>query len=77
MKKRTGIVTDIMGRRGYGFIRASDGQRVFFQARAICDPTFDELREGHTVEFMTVDTPKGTKAIGVRVIGLNPLGAVK
>jgi len=76
MEKQTGIVTSILSKRGFGFIKTSEGQELFFHSLAVCDPTFDELREGHRVEFMVVPAEKGPKAIGIRLAEPRPLQAV-
>ena len=77
MEKQTGTVISIIGERGFGFIQTPDGQEVFFPARAVCDPTFEELREGHRVEFMVVPAKKGPKAIGIRLAEPMPLRAMQ
>ena len=67
-KKRNGIITDIYTEKEYGFIHQEDGMVVFFHANGVCIPSFEHLREGYRVEYMTTAAKKGLKAIGVSVI---------
>jgi len=57
------LVTD----KGFGFI---DGERgdLFFHHSEVQDVTFEELREGQTVEFEIGQGPKGPRASSVRLI---------
>ena len=54
----TGSITRIVSDRGFGFIKASDTEEVFFHSSSVDEPTFDELREGQTVEFEVEADPK-------------------
>lgn len=65
MKREKGIVVTIMRKKGFGFIKPTEGEEIFFHADAVCDPEFKDLREGYRVEYLIKDTPKGPKAIGV------------
>lgn len=73
MEKQTGIITNMKRNGGFGFITAEDGACYFFHVSG-CITAFEDLREGHTVEFMVIEIPKGTKAIGVTLV--EPLGTV-
>jgi len=73
MKKQKGIVTNTNRGGGFGFITAEDGACHFFHVSG-CITAFEDLREGHTVEFIVIEIPKGTKAIGVTLV--EPLGTV-
>ena len=53
--------------KGFGFIETEAGD-VFFHRSAIEGASFDELREGQTVEFVEGQGPKGPRAENVRVI---------
>ncbi len=67
-KKHTGMIIMILHNKGYGFVvSAKDDSRHFFH-RSGCITDFGDLREGHEVEFMVVDIPRGTKAVGVTKI---------
>ncbi|MCH8850870.1 MAG: cold shock domain-containing protein [Chloroflexi bacterium] len=55
----TGSITRIVSDRGFGFIKAADStEEVFFHSSSVDEPTFDELREGQTVEFEVEADPK-------------------
>ena len=52
--------------RGFGFIRAADGQEVFFHRSSLQELNFDSLKEGDTVEFEMERGEKGPRARTVR-----------
>ncbi len=55
----TGNITRIVRDRGFGFIQVSDSkEEVFFHSSSVDQPTFDELKEGQTVEFDLEPDPK-------------------
>jgi len=69
MEVKQGTITGIMA-RGFGYIRPHDSEEeIFFHAKAVCSPTFEELREGMEVNYCLVNYKKKgesrTKAIGV------------
>lgn len=70
MGNHKGIIISLVKHKGYGFIQEEkENKRIFFHATGVCDPKdFGDLREGLPVEYMTVETPKGTKAIGIVVV---------
>ena len=51
--------------RGFGFIRAADGQEVFFHRTGLQQLNFDSLREGEAVEFEMERGEKGPRATSV------------
>jgi CspA family cold shock protein len=53
--------------RGFGFIRAENGEDVFFHRSACRGRDFDTLREGTRVEFEQSRGPKCLRAISVRI----------
>ncbi|MBU0639979.1 MAG: cold-shock protein [Planctomycetes bacterium] len=55
--------------KGYGFIRADDGQDVFVHHSEIKAEGFRSLKEGQEVEFEMADGQKGPKATNVRGVG--------
>jgi CspA family cold shock protein len=59
----TGIVTKIVGDRGFGFIAASDGKEYFFHRGGVQAPLeFDRLIGGERVSFEIEAGPKGPRA---------------
>jgi len=63
-----GCVTQVIRSRACGFIRAENGQHVFFHARDLHHTTFDELEEHQSVQFSFVpDAISGPRAIHVEV----------
>jgi CspA family cold shock protein len=56
--------------RGFGFIKATtSSEEVFFHATSLNAVTFDELREGETVEFDVEADPRNpsrSRAANVR-----------
>jgi cold shock CspA family protein len=68
MKTKYGIITRIVLKGKYGFIRKDEGGDLFFHINGVCSHSFEELREGFRVQFLEVEGPKGNRAIGVVVI---------
>lgn len=66
-----GIVTYLWNERHFGFVKDGSGQEYFFHGSAVCDCEFKDLREGMKVEFFTVCTAKGFKAVGI--VPLQPI----
>ena len=61
-----GTIKRVIRDRGFGFIRAADGQEVFFHRSSLQQLNFDGLREGETVEFDMERGEKGPRATAVR-----------
>jgi CspA family cold shock protein len=55
-------------RKGYGFIVNQDGQDVFVHYTSIEQEGFRCVKNGQTVEFEQVQTPKGLQGRKVRVL---------
>ena len=53
--------------RGFGFIKASDGQEIFFHRSECQSVTFDSLSEGLEVTFERQADAKGPRARNVRL----------
>jgi len=52
--------------RGFGFIRTSTGEDLFFHMSAVQGATFEDLEEGQRVEYEVTNSPKGPRAESVR-----------
>jgi CspA family cold shock protein len=61
-----GTIKRVIRDRGFGFIRAADGQEVFFHRSSLQQLNFDGLKEGETVEFEMERGEKGPRATSVR-----------
>ena len=71
----TGTIIALRFDRGFGFISppasAPDGGDVFFHNSALATGSFDELREGDSVEYETEPDPRNpsrNRAVNVRVL---------
>ncbi|MDD4939222.1 MAG: cold shock domain-containing protein [Candidatus Omnitrophica bacterium] len=63
----TGKIKKIVSDRGFGFISDSDGREVFFHQSGLVDVRLESLTEGQAVEFDVETSPKGPRAINVKV----------
>jgi CspA family cold shock protein len=61
-----GTIKRVVRDRGYGFIRSTNGQEVFFHRNGLQQMGFDSLKEGATVEFEVEQSEKGPRATNVR-----------
>jgi CspA family cold shock protein len=61
-----GTIKRVIRDRGFGFIRAADGQEVFFHRSSLQQLNFDSLKEGEAVEFDMERGEKGPRATAVR-----------
>ncbi len=61
-----GTIKRIVRDRGFGFIRSSEGQEVFFHRSSLQDLNFDNLKEGEAVDFDMERGEKGPRATAVR-----------
>jgi CspA family cold shock protein len=61
-----GTIKRVIRDRGFGFIRSTDGQEVFFHRSALQQLNFDSLKEGDPVEFEIERGEKGPRAANVR-----------
>ncbi|MFH1888472.1 MAG: cold shock domain-containing protein [Candidatus Omnitrophota bacterium] len=63
----TGKIKKLVRDRGFGFISDTDGREVFFHQSSLLDAKFDILNEEQSVEFEIEQSPKGPRAINVRI----------
>jgi CspA family cold shock protein len=61
-----GTIKRVIRDRGFGFIRAADGQEIFFHRSSLQQLNFDGLNEGESVEFEIERGEKGLRAVSVR-----------
>ena len=64
----TGKIKKVVGERGFGFISDTDGREVFFHQSGLIEAQFASLKEGDKVEFEIENSPKGPRAISVRIV---------
>jgi cold shock protein len=64
-----GRIKKIIPDRGFGFVRADDGNEVFFHRTELTSVDFDSLQEGESVTFDIVDSPKGPRARNMQKTG--------
>jgi CspA family cold shock protein len=64
----TGKIKKIVGDRGFGFISDTDGREVFFHQSGLVDVQMASLKEEQNVEFDIENSPKGPRAINVRIV---------
>lgn len=63
----TGKIKKVVSERGFGFISDTDGREVFFHQSSVVDVKFSDITEGQAVEFEVEDSPKGPRAVNVRI----------
>jgi CspA family cold shock protein len=63
-----GKIKKLVRERGFGFISDTDGNEVFFHQSSLIDVKFEALSEEQTVEFEVEKSPKGPRAINVKVV---------
>jgi CspA family cold shock protein len=64
----SGKIKKIIRDRGFGFINAEDGREIFFHQSGITSGNFDALTEGAEVEFEVEKSPKGPRAINIKIL---------
>ena len=63
-----GTIKKLIRDRGFGFISDTDGREVFFHQSGLIETKFDALQEGQEVEFEVESSPKGPRAINVKLV---------
>jgi len=63
-----GKIKKLVRDRGFGFISDVDGRELFFHQTSLIDTQFDVIKEDQSVEFEVEKSPKGPRAINVRII---------
>jgi CspA family cold shock protein len=62
-----GTIKKLISNKGFGFIEGESGE-LFFHSSAVENSSFDDLREGQSVEYNEGEGPKGPRAENVRVV---------
>lgn len=62
-----GKIKKLVRDRGFGFISDTDGREVFFHQSGLVDVAFDSLNEDQQVTFEIEKSPKGPRAINVKL----------
>jgi cold shock protein len=66
-----GTIQTLNAKRGFGFIRDTEGAKVFFRRSALTPPaSFASLEVGMQVEFEPEPGPKGPRAVTITVTPL-------
>ncbi len=63
-----GKIKKIVRERGFGFISDTDGREMFFHQSSLIDVTFDALQEDQEIEFEVEKSPKGPRAINIKLV---------
>ncbi len=64
----TGKIKKVVKERGFGFISDTDGREIFFHQSGLVEAQFESLQSEQKVEFDVENSPKGPRAINVRLI---------
>lgn len=64
-----GVVENLLGNRGCGFILGDDMVERFFHVTEVEGSLFEDLERGDSVTFVHVETGKGPRANRVRKLG--------
>jgi cold shock protein len=65
----TGKIKKLARDRGFGFINDNDGREIFFHQSSLVEVKFDALNEEQQVEFEVEQSPKGPRAINIKIVG--------
>jgi cold shock protein len=64
----TGKIKKVIRDRGFGFISDTDGRELFFHQSGVEGNKFESLQEEQKVEFEVESSPKGPRAIRIRIL---------
>ncbi len=62
-----GTIKKIVQGKGFGFIEGDNGE-LFFHISSVENASFEDIREGQSVEYTEGHGPKGPRAENVKVI---------
>jgi CspA family cold shock protein len=63
----TGKIKKLVRERGFGFIADTDGRELFFHQSGLVDLKFDDLKEDQSISFEVEQSPKGPRAISIKL----------
>ncbi|MBU2541224.1 MAG: cold shock domain-containing protein [Candidatus Omnitrophica bacterium] len=63
-----GKIKRLVRDKGFGFISVLDGRDIFFHQNSVLDTNFEDLKEGQEVECEVEKSPKGPRALNVRIV---------
>ena len=66
-----GVIKKIVSDRGFGFI-AGHPEDVFFHHSSVIEQSFDDLKEGQTVEYEIAEDDSRRKGKGPRAASVKP-----
>lgn len=64
----TALVTKLFPEAGYGFLRALDGEEVYFHRNSVVHDDFDRLEVGTGVRYVAVLGEQGPQATTVQIV---------
>ncbi|GAA6616109.1 HPF/RaiA family ribosome-associated protein [Scytonema sp. NUACC26] len=67
-EETTALVTKLFREDGYGFIRALDGQEIYFHRNSVLNSDFDRIELGTGVRFSMVMGEEGPQASTVQIV---------
>jgi cold shock CspA family protein/ribosome-associated translation inhibitor RaiA len=67
-QEANGIVAKVLKARGFGFLEAADGRKIYFHKNSVSQGRFAELRSGDAVNFTEELGRKGPQASTVRLV---------
>ena len=67
-QEATALVVKLFRRRGYGFLKTTDGRELYFHRNSVLEDDFDRLEVGTGVRFLEEAGEKGPQATTVQIV---------
>lgn len=64
----TALVTKLFREDGYGFIKALDGEEIYFHRNSVIHGDFDRLEVGTGVRYVAAEGEQGPQASTVQIV---------
>lgn len=64
-----GVISRLFPDEGYGFIKTTGGEEIYFDRTSLPENAFDKLTVGTQIDFVEETAGKGTQAAVVRIAG--------